>query len=165
MAMIGVMLLSLLLAILYTDTILPVVQAWNRWRYAEFYSHGYLALLMSAYMIFQERSRLALHQPCPSMVGITLLVPAVFAWLLAELADIQLVEIIAVLMMLFAVLWTVLGWAVVRIILPAVALLIFALPVWGPLPPLLQVLTADAAYAMARIAGLPALLQGQVIVL
>lgn len=154
-----------LVVTLHAATFAHVVGVWNHWTGGEYYAHGYLVCLLSLYMIFQDRARLAALGPCPDAVALVALLFAMLMWLAGSLADVQLVTIVAILAMIMSIIWTLLGRAVAATLLFAVMIFLFALPVWSPLPARLQVLAADSAYVLARLAGIPALQQGQFIVL
>ena len=144
---------------------MPVVGAWNQWSDGEYYAHGYLVLLLCLYMIFHERRQLAARTPSPGFTGILAVAVTVVLWTVAELIQVQLLSIMALLFMIASVLWAMLGWSSFRVLFVPVFILVFALPVWSPLPPLLQGITADAVYAMSRMAGLPVFQDGFLLLL
>ena len=159
----GAVLLLLILGVVQADVLQHVIGKWSQW--SEFYSHGYLALLLGVYIIYHERERLSVLAPAPAPGGIAVALAAVLAWVVAELAGILLLETLAVFFMLVAIVYAMLGGAVTRVFLVPFSLLLFSLPVWSPLPAVLQVFTADVVYAMVRMIGLPAFREGQFILL
>jgi len=157
--------LLLLLLLLYRNTLLFVVGNWNQWANGEYYAHGYLVLALALYLVFRQRDALARLQPCPAALALPAVAAAGLLWLVAALADVLLVQVVALLLLIATALWALLGGSVTRFLLFPLLLLVFALPVWSPLPPLLQQLTTDVVFWMARLAGVPALSQEQFIIL
>jgi exosortase A len=159
--------LSLLLGflVLYRDTVLHVFSVWNQWADGEYYAHGYLVLLISLYMVWRERSALVREVPCPFLPALFPVIVFSLIWLLASKAGILLVQTAVLLPLWLSVIWAVLGGRAVRLLVMPVTILLFALPVWSLLPPYLQTLTADAAYVLTRLSGIPILQEGQVLVL
>ncbi len=160
----GIALLGLLL-LLYRDTLLFVVGNWNQWANGEYYAHGYLVLAITLYLVFRQRGALARLQPCPAIPALPAVAATGLLWLAAALADVLLVQVVALFLMIVTALWALLGRNVTRFLLFPLLLLVFALPIWSPLPPLLQELTTDVVYWMTRMAGVPALRQEQFIIL
>ena len=68
-------------------------------------------------------------------------------------------------LLVLAVVWTVLGNRVARVLLFPILFIGFAIPIWFPLSPLLQDLTADAVFGVVRLLGIPAFREENVIAL
>jgi EpsI family protein len=159
------LLLLLLVAAAYRDTFLHVIDAWNHWDSGEYYAHGYLAVLIGIFLALRRRAALAHMTPClypPAMLVVGL---CGLCWLLAGAIGVLLVQIALLLPLIISVVWLVAGSRIARELFAPFLILLFALPMWSPLPPLLQGMTADAVYAMTRLAGIPALQQEQLIIL
>jgi len=154
----------LLMFVLYQQTILYVVGKWNQLEAGE-YGHGYLVLLISAYLIFYNRRKLAALTPCPEYRAILAILAAGMIWLLAELVDVEMLQTIGLLLLLLSVIWTLLGTRVMRVLAFPILYIGFAIPVWSPLSPLLQELTADVVFWVVRILEIPALRIENMIVL
>lgn len=162
----SVVLLALIALLLYAcrDTVTGVLGMWNQFEAGEF-AHGYLVLAISLYMVFAKRRQLALETPCSYAPALFALALGSGLWLVARLVEVQLVQAFAVLVMMIAVIWVITGNRIALKFLLPVAFLMFAIPVWSPLSPLLQQLTADVVYSMVRVAGLPAMRQDYLIIL
>jgi exosortase A len=159
------LLLLMLVAAAYRDTFLYVINAWNHWDSGEYYAHGYLAVLISVFLVLRRRTALARMTPCPYPPAMLAVGLCSLCWLLAGAAGILLVQIVLLLPLLLSVIWLVAGGRIARELFTPALILLFALPVWSPLPPVLQALTADVAYAMTRLVGIPALQTEQLIIL
>jgi len=162
----GVVLTALLLLVLYVcrDTVIGVVSMWNQLQNGEF-AHGYLVLAISLYMVFIKRRQLAEEMPCEYAPALLAIAFSSVLWLVAKLVDVQMVQAFAVLLMVMSTIWVITGSRIARQLLLPVAFLVFAIPVWSPLSPALQELTADVVYWLIRMVGIPALRQDYQIIL
>ncbi len=151
-------LLSVCLLVFYRDTVLYLAGLWTDWEEGG-YSHGFVVLLLSGYMVFRSRAALARMAPCPSAWGLPVVALCVLAWMLAWMADIQLVQVAILLPLVMSVLWTVLGARLALKLFLPVLFVGLALPVWDPLVPVLQYITAESAYWLARVFGIPVFMQ------
>ena len=163
-AAISITVLLLLTLILYQQTVLYLTGLWNQYKTGN-YAHGYLVLAISVYLIVMNRKKLATLIPRSSYHAL----PAVFAasllWLAAELVDVNVVQAVALLLLLLAVVWAVFGNQVTSILVFPILFLGFAVPIWFPLSPLLQDLAADVVYWAIRLVGVPASRQENLILL
>lgn len=133
-----------------------------QWHSSSF-SHGYLVLPTSLYLIWTRRKRLALLSPAPNPWAIPFLLLAVFGWLLGNLTVTGFVEQLCVVFLMMGLAWGVLGTAVVRALLFPLAFLIFAVPFGEGLIPWLQDFSAWFAVKLLSLTQIPVLLQGRYI--
>jgi exosortase A len=154
--------LLLLIMILYQQTVIFLAAKWNDLANSE-YAHGYLVLAISIYLIVYNRKRLAKLSPCPSYAILPLVFLAVLLWLVAVLVDVQTLETVGLLGVLFAVIWALLGYQVMIILAFPLLFIAFAIPVWFPLSPLLQDITADVVFWLMRVIEVPAFRQENMI--
>jgi len=155
-------LLLLLLLVLYRDTTLYLGGLWSQWRDGG-YSHGFLVLLMSGYIVYSARDTLARMVPCPCIHALPVIAICALAWFVARIADIQLVQTVVLLPLVMSVLWAVTGARIALKLLLPVLFLALAFPIWSPLSPLLQYISAEGAFWLTRLIGIPALLQDFII--
>ena len=113
----------------------------------------------------RKRKVLSSIMPCPDYRALVVLVLACFIWLVAALVDVEIVEAVGLLAIILAIVWSLLGPRVSGVLLFPILFVIFAIPVWFPLIPLLQNMTASVVYDAIRLIGIPAYLQNDVIVL
>ena len=163
LAGISLAILLLPVLVLYRGTVLHVIDVWSRWDSG--YSHGYLVLAISCYLVFRLRKELAGLAPCPSITALSAIAGSSLIWLLATVVGVLMVQTVALLLLVVSVIWVVCGDRLTRHLVFPVLVIGFALPVWSPLQPLLQDITADAVNTIARLLGLPALRQEHLIVL
>ncbi|MGD8854487.1 MAG: EpsI family protein, partial [Gammaproteobacteria bacterium] len=161
LALAALLLFSLLL---YRDTVFYLTGLWNQLKTGE-YAHGYLVLAISAYLIWHNRQALSVLKPCPQYWASLAVLAVSLVWLMATLVDVQVLQSVGLLLLVLAVVWTVLGNRVTSKLLFPILFLGFAIPIWFPLSPLLQDLTADVVFWVVRALRIPAYRQEDVIVL
>ncbi len=141
----------------FWPTFYSMVEIWNR---SETFTHGYLIFPISAWLIWRRRAHLAYVIPSPDWRGLLLLAFAGAFWLLAEAGSIQIGAQYALIAMLIAAIWTMLGWAVVRTLFFPLMFLFFAVPVGEFLMQPLMNFTADFTVAALQLTGIPVYREG-----
>ena len=152
----------LLIMALYQQTVFYLASKWNDISIGE-YAHGYLVLAISIYLILYNRKRLAKHAPCPSYTVLPLVFLAVLLWLTAVLVDVQMLQTVGLLGIIFTVIWVLSGHRAMKILAFPVLFIGFAIPIWFPLSPLLQAVTADVVFWVIRLIDVPAFRQENMI--
>jgi len=156
--------LLLLMLVLYQHTVIYLTGFWNQFADGN-YAHGYLVLAISAYLVLKSRQRLFSLAPCPEYRALLLVVAASMLWMVAALVYVEVVQAVALWLLVLASVWAVFGNQVFRLLAFPVIFIIFAIPAWFPLSPVLQNLTADGVFTVIRLLSVPALRQENMIVL
>jgi exosortase A len=154
----------LLVLLSYRETTRHIIRVWNQVDTGE-YAHGYLVLAISLYLIWSRRRPLEALKPCPATAALPAVLVTSLLWLAGSLVDVQMVQVAALLLVVMTVAWALLGTPAARQLLFPVLFVGLALPLWSPLSPVLQELTADTVFWLTRVAGIPALRQENLIVL
>ncbi len=157
-------LLLLLAMVFYQQTLLHLMSVWNQLRTGE-YAHGYLVLLISVYLIFSRRHRLAVLMPYPNYWALLAVLAVSLLWAVGGLVDVEVVQAEALVFLILAIVWVVLGNRVTAQLVFPILFISFAIPIWFPLSPLLQSLTADTAFDIVRALKIPAFLHENMIIL
>ncbi len=155
--------LLLLVLVLYQQTVLYLSGLWNNFEIGE-YGHGYLVLAISIFLVVRNRRQLALLTPCPNYRALPAVITACLLWLASVLVDVNMMQTVGLLLIVLAVIWMVLGSKVTSAMMFPVLFLGFAIPIWFPLSPLLQDLTADVVFWFIRLLDVPALRQENMII-
>ena len=116
-------------------------------------------------MIYDRRSQLKRLVPNTNYTAVILLIPAGLLWLAAAIVNVEVVQSVALLMLVMAIVWASFGSQLGRVLAFPILYIIFALPVWFPLSPVLQNLTADAVFWLVRVIEIPALREENMIIL
>jgi exosortase A len=149
----------LLLVVVYWPTVLAIVSLWR----TSTFSHGFLIIPISAYVVWRRRERLKLLTPAPTFRTIPVLALLAVGWLFAELTTAGVVQQMCLMAMAVALVWGSLGSVVTRTLLIPLAFLFFAVPLGDSLVPKLQDFSAWFAVKILDVSGVPVLLEGRVI--
>lgn len=151
--------MGLLIALLgiYWPTFYSMVEVWNR---SETFTHGYLIFPISAWLIWRRRAHVADLVPSPDKRGLILLTLAGAAWLLADAGSMNVGAQYALIAMLIATVWTVLGINVVRALFFPLMFLFLAVPVGEFLMQPLMNFTANFTVAALQFTGIPVFREG-----
>jgi exosortase A len=125
------------------------------WMTSATYGHGLLILPIAAYLCWRRRRALAEVNVRPSTIGLAILAAAALAWLPAELAHVDVLRHLALVVMLQASVLAVFGWPVARILLFPLAYLLLAVPFGEFAVAPLQTLTAEYTVQLLRLSGIP----------
>lgn len=146
---------------LYWPTAVDMAAIW--WR-SETFAHGMLVLPIVLYMIWTRRRELAVLEPRGAVAGLGLLLLLGLGWLVADSAEVAVVQQLALVGLLQATVYVLLGGRLVWAIAFPLTYLLFAVPVGEALIPPLQRLTAWFAVEGLRWTGIPVLWEGLYIV-
>lgn len=146
---------ALLLA--YYATSASIVAIWSR---SETFAHGYLIFPISAYLIWSQRKQVARLTPVADTRGLILLALLGLGWLAADLARVLVVQQLALVAMIPALVFTVLGWRVAWALAFPLGFLLFAVPMGEFLIPPLMEFTADFTVAALQVTGIPVYREG-----
>jgi len=153
-----------LVLVLYQQTVLYLARLWNQFETGE-YGHGYLVLAVSAYLIYRNRCELARYEPCPSLRALPVLIASTLLWLIAVLVDVNVIQALGLLLVILATTWMMLGDKAIKVLVFPILFIGFAIPIWFPLAPILQDITADTVFWFIRLIGVPAARQENLIIL
>jgi len=146
-----------ILVTLYHETFFSIVSIW--WR-SETFAHGIFIIPFVGYMIWTQRSILVEIQPQPSWWGLSVMGASIVVWLLGQIINVLVIQQLAVLGMLWALFFGVLGLQVIKAILFPIAYLFFMIPVGESLIPVLMEITATFTVKALVLTGFPVFREG-----
>src|SRR3569832_1839127 len=155
--LIAVVLAVLALFAFYWETVVSLVVFWSR---SETFTHGYLILTISLFLIWQRRRELVRYTPAPDLRPIVLLPVLGLVWLLAHYASVLVIEQLALVAMIPVVVWAILGWQITWALVFPLFFLFFAVPMGEELIPPLMDFTADFTVSMLQLTGIPVYREG-----
>src|SRR3569623_1163120 len=141
----------------YWETVASMVAIWSR---SETFTHGFLILPISLFLVWQRRGELARYTPAPDLRPLPLLVVLGVLWLLAHYASVLVIEQLAMIAMVPMVVWVILGRQVTWALLFPLFFLFFAVPMGEELIPPLMDFTADFTVAALQLTGIPVFREG-----
>ena len=141
----------------YYESYWSMVQTW--WR-SETFAHGFLIFPISLYLIWTRREALSKIANQPDYRALPLLLGCGFTWLLAHLADVLVIEQLAVVAMIPLIVWAVLGFQKAWAMAFPLAFMLFAVPAGEFLVPSMMEFTADFTVAAIELTGIPVFREG-----
>ncbi len=155
----GLALGTALLAVfaIHLDTARSFVAIWNS---SETFAHGYIILPISLWLIWRRRDKLEPIAPQPFWPALLLLAGTGFSWLLAELADVQVVRQYAFVTMLMLTVLALVGLRLSKAMAFPLFFLLLSVP-FGEIfvAPLIN-FTADFTVSALQLTGIPVLRNG-----
>lgn len=142
----------LALLALFHDTALGMVDIWYNF---ETYTHGFIILPISLWLIWQKREHLAAFTPQPTPYFLILVMGGLAVWVLARLTGVQVVEQLAFVGLIIASLAVLLGWQVAKFLAFPLLFLLFAVPMGEDLVPPMMEFTATFTVAALKLTGIP----------
>jgi exosortase A len=138
--------------ILHVQTFASMVAIWSR---DATFAHGFAIPLICVWLLWQRRDALAAAPIVPARPGFVACGVLTVLWLLADLADVQVIAQAAATAMLPATLWATLGTEFVRRAAFPLVYLVFAVP-WGDIfVPALMRFTTEFTVTAVRLVGVP----------
>ncbi len=156
-ALIATSLLVLGLVGLYSPAALHLVRAWAN---SADFSHGWLILPVSLYLIWMNRSKWLGERLRPSWIGVLVLCAGGFIWLAGELANVHVVRGYGFVTMLLGVIVLVWGLKFFWINFFPMVFLYFMVPAGEWLNPLMMEHTASVIVWLLNLSGLPIFREG-----
>jgi exosortase len=157
-------LLVVLIAWLYTSILYHLVGQW--WQDPNF-SHGFFVPLFSAFVLWQDRSRLARLPMTPSSWGLLIVIGALFVLVLGVMGAELFLSRVSLLLLLAGLVIYFLGWNYFRAVLFPWLFLILMIPVpaiiFNQITFPLQLLASKIAAGLLPLLGVPVLREGNVI--
>lgn len=147
-------------AVLYWPSTVRINALWTQPLHYEPLTHGYLVLLISLWLTFRERKRLAAAPIRPVPFALLPLAVLSACWVWSWRADIQEAHVMLLPLLLFSAIVAVLGWRAARLAAFPIGYLYFAMPMWTDFYGPVQTLSAKVTGILVWITGLPAYVQG-----
>ena len=155
-----ILILSVVMAFLFLvfySTAESMVQIWLR---SETFTHGFLILPISLYLIWQNKKQLSAIEPVTQPLALPLIAIVTFGWLMASLVDVLVVQQWAFVTLLILTVLLVLGWNVVKQIMFPLLYLYFMVPFGEQFIIPMMYMTADFVIWAIELTGIPIYSEG-----
>ena len=152
----------ILIIVLYFDTANSIVEIWLR---SDTFAHGFLIIPISCYMIWTNKKELSETEICVSFWGLLFLFITCLVWFVAYLGKVLVVQQVAFVVMIPAVVFSVFGIKITKIIIFPLFYLIFTVPFGSDLVPVLMDFTASFTVKGLKLTGIPVFWEGRYIVI
>jgi exosortase D (VPLPA-CTERM-specific) len=144
-----------------------IVDMISRWNESEEYGFAYFLPVISAYLIWQRRDRLAQLPFQPTWIGVIIILSAGFLFFLGEIATTFALVQYALLLTIYGFALALMGWRAFSVILGPLALLFFMIPlpkfIYFNLSSQLQLLSSQLGVEVIRLFDISVYLEGNVI--
>jgi len=124
------------------------------------FAHGFLIPLLSAYALWLKRAELSSAPIRPSAIAVIVLMMTAFAWLIGQIAGVQVLHQFAAAAMIGITVWSVLGNSIAFAALFPLGYLLFMVPFGDFMVPRLMEFTADFTVLALRLTGIPVYREG-----
>ncbi|MGC2112255.1 MAG: exosortase A [Candidatus Korobacteraceae bacterium] len=155
--MIALGLAGLVVVCLLRSTVVSMVTIWYG---SNTYSYGFVILPICAFLVWRQRRLLYDLYPTTSFAGVTLFLLCAVIWLAGDVADVQVVQQVAFIGMVEALIWALLGSQTMRVLRFPLLFLFFTIPAGESLVDPLQRITAAFTVDAVRLSGIPAVQDG-----
>lgn len=125
------------------------------WYNFETYTHGFIIVPITLWLIWQKRHHLAAHTPQPIPGLLSLLALSLLVWALARLTGVQVVEQATLVGSIIITLVSLLGWQVAKFLAFPLLFLFFAVPMGEDLVPPMMEFTATFTVEALKLTGIP----------
>jgi exosortase A len=146
----------------YASTLIVMVRTWAN---SETFAHGFVVAPIALWLVWRLRRDVAALQPTPDWRALPLIALAGIVWLVAKLGAVNVLAQTALISMLIATVFAVLGAAVTRALLFPLGFLFFCVPAGEFLLPTLMEHTANFTVAALRLSGVPVYREGMLLVI
>ncbi|MDQ8021877.1 MAG: exosortase A [Moraxellaceae bacterium] len=150
------------LLLVFHVTVLDMVRVWNE---SETYTHGYVILPISLWLMWRERVAIVRAGFRPGWLAFPLIGASGFVWLLGDMAGASIGTHLGLVGMLAGCIWAVIGTPAARVAWFPLVFLVFMVPAGDFLLPTLMAHTADFTVAALRLTGIPVYREGLVFVI
>jgi exosortase A len=139
----------------------PTVQGMvHIWYNFETYTHGFLILPISLWLVWRKRAHLAAFTPQPAPFFLLLVGGGLLVWGLARLTGVLVAEQAAFVGIVIGAIASLLGWQVARFLAFPLLFLFFAVPMGEDLIPPMMEFTATFTVEALRLTGIPVYREG-----
>ena len=149
--------LLIALFLIYYPSTVSFIKIWNS---SETFTHGYLILPISLWLVLRNKAHFYHLRPKPNYYAIPILLGGSFGWLIAYYVDVQVVQQLALVSLVPLLVFGIMGWEVVKVAAFPLFFLIFAVPMGEALVPSFIEFTADFTVAMVQMTGIPIYREG-----
>lgn len=136
----------------YLPTVVETISVWGD---SSHYKAGWLVLPTITLLLFFSRKGLKPITPKVNWYGVMFGLAFSIFWVISDLINISVLRQLAFLGIMGSLVLTAVGWTLFRFLLPYLALLLLAVPIWEVLLPGLKFLAVQFVSTYTKLAGIP----------
>lgn len=149
---IGILVIFTLIPLIFFETSLSMIEIWM---VNETFTHGFLIFPISIWLLIQRYPFLHAVPIKPKPAILLLIAGALLLWFLAEVADVQVVQQLAMIAIIQLLVWLAYGTTFFLKILFPILFLYFAVPIGQELIPPMMQFTAYFTVYLINLTGIP----------
>jgi exosortase A len=130
------------------------------WRGSETYTHCFFVLPIAAFLAWRRRDELRRMAPEPFLPGLLLIAGIGALWAVSHSAGVLFYEQLAFALLIPALVVTIFGLRIARVLTFPLGFLLFAVPFGEAFHPALMSFTARASVALLKLTGVPVAVEG-----
>jgi exosortase A len=151
-SMLSILAIILITPALFFNTTMSMVQVWL---VNETFTHGFLIFPISLWLIWQKHRTINQLQPEAEVKLVVVLIPILTLWAIANAVNIQVIQQLAMIALIPALVWLILGRAILLSVLFPLLFLFFAVPLGQELIPMMMDFTAQFTIGLIRLVDIP----------
>jgi len=124
--MIKITIFSGLIILLFSPVILKLITIWST---NADYSHGFLVIPISVFMLWKKRQKIFILSAKPSWIGLPILIAGLICYLLSFFTNFNTLIYFSMLLIIFSLLLFLIGWQLTKELLTPILFLIFMFPI------------------------------------
>ena len=164
--LVGPALIAACFALAFHSTLSDLLNVWAR---SEDYSHGFLIIPVSLYLIWRKRQELATLKIYSSKSGLAIIVASLFLYLFSILGGIATLASVAMVFTIFGIVIYLYGYEVTKRLAFPLFFLFFMIPIpsqiYASLTITLQLLVTKISTMILAFTGMPVLAEGNLVLL
>lgn len=142
----------------FRQQVAMVLEAWDT---LPSHEHGYVVLVVVAYLLWTKLPLVRGESCLPSWKGFVALAATGFLAMLGDMVSVAAVVQFAIVLMMISAVWAVTGDRIFRRVVGPLCFLLFAVPFGQEIVPVLMTWTADATVVALRHSGVPVYQEGR----
>jgi exosortase len=151
-SLMGVLVIMAIVPILFFQTVQSMVSIWMT---NETFTHGFLILPISIWLLWQNKFEISRQSPTPEPKVLLLIASILVIWLISNIVSVQLIQQLSVVALIPAIVWLLYGRNVLLTILFPMMYIFFAVPMGQSLIDPMMEFTADFTVALINLTGIP----------
>ena len=155
--------ITIIVIIAFYPTLSDLMAEWTK--FDESQSHGLIVIAMFIHLFIKELKQLPPACVTPNWLGLIALATSSVFWCLAAVLNIETIEQLVLLPIILFLCWSLLGLRSTKALAPSISLLIFVIPIWDYLTPMLVDASSYVVTLFIERSNIVALIDGNSIYL
>jgi len=130
------------------------------WNQDDTYSHGFIMPLLTVFLLTKQTHHFSSINLKPAFFLLLPLALGIVLWVFASITDTRTIELTLLPLILFLLYSSIGGYKLAILLTPSCFLLLLAVPIWGILTPIFQIMAVNVSEFALKLTGIPAYIHG-----